>query len=106
DDHFESRIARPVHEQLAKIPAPAVVLFRFDSKTDSPHEEPVYNTDVAWPDDAPVIRAHDLGAPNVEIYRYYLDRDFYLYQVSSNKLIHLGKGHDLLAHTTSVPTGI
>jgi hypothetical protein len=31
----------------------------------------VYNVDVAWPDDALIIRAHDLGARDVEIIEYY-----------------------------------
>ena len=26
---------------------------------DNPEEEPVYNSDVAWPDNAAIIRAHD-----------------------------------------------
>jgi hypothetical protein len=46
------------------------------------NEEPVYNIDVPWPDDAAVIRAHDLGpAKNQEIFDYYArtqpDRTFY-----------------------------
>jgi hypothetical protein len=35
-------------------------------------EEPVYNTQAAWPDDEPIIFAHDLGEQrNQELYRYY-----------------------------------
>jgi len=59
------------------------VLFRF-VKGDDHHQEPVYNVDVAWPDDAPIIHAHDLGeARNQEIFRYYAerqpDRRFFLF---------------------------
>ena len=45
--------------------------------------EPVYNTSVAWPDDAPIVRAHDLGSRNIELIRYYAEhqpqRTFYLF---------------------------
>ncbi len=33
--------------------------------------EPVYNPDVIWPDDAPVIRAHDRGEQNFKLFHYY-----------------------------------
>lgn len=64
------------------IDGPSVVLFRFDPRT-SVHEEPVYNSTVAWPDDAPIIRAHDLGPRNAELFAYYgarsPQRKFYLF---------------------------
>ena len=47
---------------------PAVVLFG------PPPElwtEMVYNVDVAWPDDAPIVRARDLGPRNAELVDYY-----------------------------------
>ncbi len=53
---------------------PAVVLFRARPNQD-PHIEPVYNWTAAWPDDAEVIRAHDLGAErDQEIFDYYAKR--------------------------------
>ena len=77
---------------------PAVVLFR-RGQADNFFEEPVYNTDVAWPDDAPIIRAHDLGVRNGEIIRYYAarqpDRVFYLFDVSTRTMIPLGKASNL-----------
>ncbi|MGB7157093.1 MAG: hypothetical protein WBD40_03440 [Tepidisphaeraceae bacterium] len=55
----------------ALVEAPAIVLFRFHPGLDY-HEEPVYNVDTAWPYDAPIIRAHDLGAANnVELLKYF-----------------------------------
>ena len=39
---------------------PAIILFRYRTG-DNVNEEPVYNVDVMVPDDAPIIRAHDLG---------------------------------------------
>ncbi|HWE93536.1 MAG TPA: hypothetical protein VG269_06125 [Tepidisphaeraceae bacterium] len=77
-----------VHRQLAsQVQTPAVVLFRF-RPTDNPVEEPAYTDDVAWPDDSPVIRAHDLGPRNIEIARYYArlqpERHFYLLDRQEN----------------------
>jgi hypothetical protein len=62
----------------AKLELPAVVLF---GKPPDPWSEMVYNIDAPWPDDSPIIRAHDLGERNVEIIDYYAqhqpDRKFY-----------------------------
>ncbi len=53
---------------------PAIVLFTFNTYWN--FEEPVYNWDVALPDDAKIIRAHDLGAAkNQELFDYYAQRD-------------------------------
>lgn len=43
------------------IEKPAIVLYQF-KLGESAYDEPVYNTDTAWPDDAGIIRAHDLSA--------------------------------------------
>ena len=77
-------ILSTIEQKLAAIDDPAaVVLFRFHPAT-SVHEEPVYNSGVAWPDDARVVRAHDLGpARNAELFAYYgahqPQRTFYLF---------------------------
>src|SRR5205823_198629 len=76
------------HRQLpSAVDGPAVVLFRFHPG-DNPVEDPVYNDDVIWPDDAPIIRAHDLGPRNIEIARYYAThqpwRKFYLLDRAEN----------------------
>jgi Dolichyl-phosphate-mannose-protein mannosyltransferase len=73
---------------------PAVVLFKFDPSWNVTLE-PVYNWQVAWPDDAMVIRAHDLGAVrDVELYRYYAQRmparDVYRYDMKEGKLTFWG----------------
>jgi hypothetical protein len=70
---------------LATLPrTPAVVLFRYDPKTSSFHNELIYNDAVAWPDDATIVRASDLGeGENWKLYAYYAshqpDRVFYIY---------------------------
>jgi hypothetical protein len=72
DQWFDAPLLRQVDRDLAAIDKhPALVLFTYDPERPL-HEEPVYNADVAWPDDAAVIRAHDLGdARNRELIDYY-----------------------------------
>ncbi len=62
-----------IDQTMANLPRrPALVLFRFNPKFDSYHADPVYNPGVAWPDDALIVRARDLGKnENVRLYRYY-----------------------------------
>jgi 4-amino-4-deoxy-L-arabinose transferase-like glycosyltransferase len=70
-----------------QVQKPALVLYRYwklkagDTERNF-NDEPVYNVDVAWPDDASIIRAHDLGARDTEIIEYYgrtqPDRNVYL----------------------------
>jgi hypothetical protein len=83
DEPFDPVGLTRVRDAIDKLPRkPAVVLFRYDPKIPG-DEEPVYNMETAWPDDATVIRAHDLGERNVEIFRYYAarqpERMFYRY---------------------------
>ena len=85
------------HRELSSVVnAPAVVLFRYTA-ADNPVEEPAYNDDVVWPDQATVIRANDLGPRNIEIARYYAARQpwrkFYLLDRQEN----VGRQH-LLIH--------
>lgn len=80
---------------------PAVVLFHYDLGRTDVHEEPVYNLDVAWPDDAPVIRAQDRGADNHRIFEYYAKRQprryFYRYDRTTTELTPMGYAEDLAA---------
>src|SRR4029079_18707769 len=55
------------------IQTPAIVLFRF-TDIDNVHDEPVYNVETANPDNAKIIRAHDLGPRNIELFNYYATR--------------------------------
>lgn len=65
----EQRLADRV---LSGIRAPALVLFRFNPAIDTFHDDPVYNDTVAWPDDALIVRAHDLGwQKDRELFQYY-----------------------------------
>jgi hypothetical protein len=75
DDFEEPQSLRAVDRALAPLAtAPSIVLFRFGPGA-NPLAEPVYNADVAWPDDARVIRAHDLGdAANRRLMGYYASR--------------------------------
>jgi hypothetical protein len=86
-----------VQDVVAEIHEPAVVLFRFQIGSDI-QEEPVYNWDVAWPDDAPIIRAHDLGGRDVELLNYYQSRQprrmFYLFNRADGSLTKLGNAEE------------
>jgi hypothetical protein len=74
---------KAIDQRLASLPrAPALVMFRA-APAQWAHEDPVYNDDAAWPDDALTIRARDLNGHNEPLYRYYAaeqpDRVVYLY---------------------------
>jgi hypothetical protein len=87
-----------IENKLATLPPdPAIVLFRyhpFNPAVNIAYHEPVYNTDVAWPDDARMIRAHDLGAENIRLLQYYArtqpDRVVYLYDRDGDTVTRLG----------------
>jgi hypothetical protein len=71
---------------------PAVVLF---GTPPDQWTEMVYNVDAATPDDAPIIRARDLGPRNAEIIDYYgqrqPDRTFYQFDWRRGSLKRLGE---------------
>ena len=71
----------------------ALVLFRYWSQRYI-HEEPVYNTTTAWPDDARIIRAQDLGPQNHKLLEYYAkiqpDREVFLFDEESKTYQQLG----------------
>jgi 4-amino-4-deoxy-L-arabinose transferase-like glycosyltransferase len=106
DETFISPILRYVNEILPfrdDVTKPAVILFTYHPGGNF-FEEPVYNTDVAWPDDAPIIHAHDLGSRNREIFAYYAKtqptRTFYRFDLGLAKqgkepLIRLGTAREL-----------
>lgn len=100
DQALNTTELRTINARLASsdVRSPAVVLFYFPPDR-NPHVEPVYNLDVSWPDDAPIIRAHDLGSRNSEIFDYYAklqpDRAFYRYDRGTASLTFLGIAKDL-----------
>jgi Dolichyl-phosphate-mannose-protein mannosyltransferase len=121
DQYFETPELEAIDAILSRqVSPPAVVMFHFNKNalidgrriTDDANVGPVFNSDVAWPDDAPIIRAHDLNADvsnvgkpgdrNVPLYEYYLrvdpNRVFYLYDRGAPgvKLRRLGTAADLL----------
>jgi hypothetical protein len=102
DEPFRATWLRELHNASE---SHAIVLFSFDLEGGSSDivqkisQEPVYNTDVAWPDDAPLIRAHDLGERNVELFRYYAQRDptrrVYRFSRRTGELQDLGQVREL-----------
>jgi hypothetical protein len=82
-----------------KVRAPAIVVFRLDPEQPFP-EDPAYNLQTPWPDDAPILRAHDQGdARNQELFRYYArtqpERNVYLFIQSDMSVHALGNVKDL-----------
>jgi hypothetical protein len=90
DEPIRSAMLRDFNQKIpyaSDLQKPAVFLFRYH-KGDNFFEEPVYNTDVAWPDDAEIIRAHDLGPQrDRQIVEYYAGRTpvrhFYLFDAKA-----------------------
>jgi len=97
DETFRATWLRELHHTSERN---AIILFTFDFDPKTPgikrfiSQEPVFNTDVAWPDNASVIRAHDLGARDVELFRYYAarspDRRVYRFSRSTGQVQELG----------------
>lgn len=99
DEVLDASELRTIDRRLASLPPePAVVLFRAGPQS-PPAVEPVYNLNVTWPDDAAIVRAHDLGDRNIEIFQYYAQhqpqRVFYLYDRSDGSLKRLGRATEL-----------
>jgi hypothetical protein len=81
------------------VQTPAVVMFKFHPGLNY-HEEPVYNIDTAWPDDAPLIRVHNLGpVKNLELLEYYArrqpERRFYSVDRRDLSIQYLGQAGQL-----------
>ncbi|HXE55637.1 MAG TPA: hypothetical protein VN541_21615, partial [Tepidisphaeraceae bacterium] len=93
DEQYHTPMMDFVEYAMKRIPDRSVVLFRFTKDCDV-HQEPVYNTDVCWPDDARVIRAQDLGARDGELLRYYAlrqpDRTYFLFDRATGSVVPLG----------------
>lgn len=90
DETIRSPMLRGIIQDIpnaADLKKPAIFLFHYHAGGNF-FEEPVYNTDVAWPDDAEIIHAHDLGVQrDRQIVEYYAARkpvrEFYLYDEKS-----------------------
>jgi hypothetical protein len=108
DDPKVSLEMRDFNRQLPNLERPAVVFFRWQRDGDDPNtlrnpnawkHEQVYNIDSAWPDDSPVVRAQDLGPRNIELVRYYAQKQpgriFYQYQQDARQLVRLGSATEL-----------
>ncbi|MGB7157092.1 MAG: hypothetical protein WBD40_03435 [Tepidisphaeraceae bacterium] len=88
---------------------PALVLFRF-SPGQNVHDEPVYNIDTPNPDDADIIRAHNLGPhKNREIIEYYgrrqPDRHVYVVDRADLSCRYAGRAGDLWRELAAADAG-
>lgn len=114
DEWFDAPQLMHINQVIRDLPRkPAIVLFTWSQKPNgewpNSEEEPVYNSDVTWPDRAEVIRAHDLGeARNIELYRYYAqrppDRAVYRYDRGRDTIEYLGTVRELAAKYRALDT--
>lgn len=87
-----------VEQRLQSLPhEPALVFFRYHSDRPDVNisfHEPVYNVDTPLPEDATIVRAHDLGARDEELVRYFArrqpQRQVYLYDRLDDSITPLG----------------
>lgn len=71
DSYGVFKLLEQINGVIAQIDKPALVLFP-PGTSPMPHVEPVYNITTAWPDDATVVRANDLGPErNQTLFDYY-----------------------------------
>jgi hypothetical protein len=93
DELFPTPFLDYVERTLKQVPVPAVVFFHFVPGCNV-EEEPVYTTDQSWPDDAAIIRVHDLGPRNVEVLQYYRqrqpERSYFIMDRASGRMYALG----------------
>ncbi|CAN5429974.1 hypothetical protein BH10PLA1_BH10PLA1_08650 [soil metagenome] len=109
DEIIDGAELNRVDEALQSVQKPAVVMFRFVRGQCDVQQEPVFNSGVAWPDDADVVRLHDLGEEkNLRVLQYYgsrkPDRTFYLYDRATGALSREGLGSELLRLSGPAPT--
>jgi 4-amino-4-deoxy-L-arabinose transferase-like glycosyltransferase len=107
DRLFEPRLMRQVDQWEQNYSGGrALVLFRYSPQRNI-HEEPVYNTATAWPDDARIIRANDFGSENHRIFDYYAksqpDREVFLFEEETNSYTRLGTVAELAKSLTNLP---
>ena len=92
-----------------RIQKPAIVLFKYHT-TQNPHEEPVYTIDAPWPDDSPIVRAHDLGREkNLELLKYYAERQperhiYFCDRGRNNAITYAGQAGELWTKWSRVRT--
>ena len=89
------RVASYTYEQLPKkVQTPALVFCRISNPYYNFHDEPVYNSGAAWPDDAKIVLAQHLGPHNADLVRYYanLGQNRHVYVLDRNTLTLQGLG--------------
>lgn len=71
EDWYRVPELRWIDRELAALPGTALVFFTPPAVNGPIEAEAVYNLGFGFPDSARVVRAHDLGARNIELIRYY-----------------------------------
>jgi hypothetical protein len=92
-----------IEQRLQSLPnEPALVFFRYHRDwpdVNISFHEPVYNVETPLPEDATIVRAHDWGARNVELIRYFAavqpQRQVYLYDRLDDSITPVGTAGEL-----------
>lgn len=99
EDWYHVPELRLIDRHLAELPGAGLVFISPPEATGPIEAEPVYNLGVGHPDEARVVRAHDLGARNVELVAYYAKiqprREVYHLDRAAGTLERLGNVADL-----------
>jgi hypothetical protein len=106
DMRDEPRVSLAIQDfnrQIAQAKKPAVVFF-YSEPTDREawRHEQAFNHDAPAIDDQEVVRAQDRGPRDIELVRYYAERQprriFYRYDQVARKLTRLGRAPELVEH--------
>ena len=99
EDWYRVPELRQIDQILGDIPSRALVFVSPPGGDAPPEAEAVYNLGVVFPDEARVIRAHDLGKRNVELLAYCAAKDpergVYHYHRRTRVLTELGTAAEL-----------
>ena len=82
-------VTKFVYQKLPEVvEKPALVFCQISAPNYNFHDEPVYNTRAAWPDDSDIVLAQSLGPHNADLVRYYdtLGQNRHVYVLDRNTL--------------------
>ncbi len=103
DEPKVSPALQAFNRQERTMAKPALVFFRSLPDNDSAwRHEQIYNIEGAPIDESPVIRARDLGPRNIELVRYYADKQaariVYFFHQEAGQLQRLGTATEIRDH--------
>jgi hypothetical protein len=116
DSTIRSPVMQAYNRAAKTIARPALVFFTYQKRVKHlwRHEQ-THNIDSARIDDAPIVRARDMGKRNIKLINYYAarqpERTFYIFNQKTKQLTRLGKAAEIKAkagattRATTAPVG-